>query len=274
MKSVRYPYIVLTLIACMSHWDVCFADAPIILAHRGGAHEYEENTMEGFRTCYEQGIRGYETDIRMTKDGVLVILHDDSLDRTHDATGAIEHKTIEELQGVVTKKGQKLLFLDEFLDYFSDKPGVYIELEMKTSNKKLYPDPRIQEYCQKLHAAAVKKKHKDSEYIFTSFDERPLRAIHEIDPKAPMSLIASKPCSSEFIARAKAVGADRIACQLKGTTRVAVEEAHKNGLKVNCWPGHRVADYFLAIGLGVDVHCTDIPTAVFDVHRRLPDIKN
>jgi len=246
------------------------ADKPLILAHRGGAYEFEENTMEGFRACYERGIRGFETDVRLTKDGVLVILHDDSLDRTHNATGAVEHKTVAELKDVTTKKGQKLLFLDEFLIYFADKPGVYIELEMKTSNKELYPDARIAEYCQKLFQSAEFAKPNGSTYVYSSFDERPLKAIETLDDQAPLSLIAGKPCSAEFIERAKAIGADRIACQLKGTSRTAVELAHKNHLMVNGWPGRSAEDYYLAIGLGLDVHCTDIPTVIQTVKEKLP----
>lgn len=246
-----------------------FAEGPIILAHRGGAYEFEENTMEGFRACYERGIRGFETDVRMTKDGVLVILHDDSLDRTHNATGPVEHKTAAELKDVVTKKGQKMLFLDELLEYFADKPGVYIELEMKIKNKKLYPDEVIDDYCKKIYAAAEARKPEGSTYVYSSFDERPLKAIHALDSKAPMSLIASKPCSAEFIERAKLVGADRIACQLKGTSREDIEAAHKNGIGVNCWPGRADEDYLLARGLGADVHCTDIPTVIQGVKEKL-----
>ncbi len=242
---------------------------PIILAHRGGAHEFEENTMEGFRACYERGIRGFETDVRMTKDGVLVILHDDTLDRTHNATGPVEHKTAAELRDVVTKKGQKMLLLEELLDYFADKPGVYIEWEMKTKNRSLYPDERIANYCQKLYAAAEKRKATGSTYVYSSFDERPLQAIDVLAPDAPMSLIASQPCSAEFIQRAKEVGADRIACQMNGTSRAAVAEAHKAGLLVNGWPGRGAQDYHLAIGLGLDVHCTDVPVAVIGVRERL-----
>lgn len=243
---------------------------PIILAHRGGSYEFEENTMEAFGSSYEKGVRGFETDVRMTKDGVLVILHDDSLDRTYDAKGAVEAMTAAELKSVASKKGQKFLFLDEFLGYFADRPGCYIELEMKTSNKGLYPDGRIEEYCRKLHAEAEARRPEGSTYVYSSFDERPLKAIHALDPKAPMSLIAGKPCSAEFIRKAKEVGADRIACQLNGTSRAAVEEAHKEGLQVNAWPGHKVEDYYLAVGLGIDVHCTDIPTAVLDASRKLP----
>ncbi len=246
------------------------APKPLILAHRGGAYEYEENTMEGFRACYEAGIRGFETDVRMTKDGVLVILHDDSLDRTHHGTGPIEQMTSEELKSITTKKGQKFLFLEEFLSYFDDKPGVYIELEMKTKNKELYPDGRIEEYCLKLHEAAKLHHPKGSNYIFTSFDERPLKAIHAIDPTASMAYIASKPLSEEFIAKAKELNANHIACQLNGTSRAMVEDAQKQGFKVNCWPGRSTQDYYLAIGLGVDVSCTDIPVQIQTLKESLP----
>ncbi|PQO27773.1 glycerophosphodiester phosphodiesterase [Blastopirellula marina] len=269
----RLPLALLLLASLFPSSNLLFAaeKGPIIMAHRGGAREFEENTMEGFRNCYERGIRGFETDIRMTKDGVLVVLHDDSLDRTHKGSGAIEEKTAAELKEVVTKKGQKFLFLDELLEYFADKPGVYLELEMKTSNKKLYPDERIAEYCQKLHQAAQKQKPEGSTYVFTSFDERPLKEIHALDPAAPILLIASKPCSQEFIERAKQLGAGRIGCRLEGTSREAVKEAQKNGLIVSCWPGHSVEDYYMALGLGISIHCTDIPMVIQSVKEKLPE---
>ncbi len=245
-------------------------EKPLILAHRGGAYEYEENTMEGFRACYDRGLRGFETDVRMTKDGILVILHDDTLNRTHNATGSVEHMTAAELKEVTTKKGQKMLFLDELLHYLADKPGMYVELEMKTSNKELYPDARIEEYCRKLYDAAQAKKPATSQYLFTSFDERPLVAIRALDAKTPMAIIASKPLTEEFIQRAERLEATHIACQLKGTSRAAVEEAHKKGYFVNCWPGRAVEDYYLAIGLGIDVHCTDIPVAIQSTKEKLP----
>ncbi len=245
---------------------------PLILAHRGGAHEYEENTMEAFRASYERGIRAFETDIRMTKDGVLVVLHDDSLDRTHHGSGAIESQNAADIKDVVTKKGEKLLFLEDLLNYFADKPGVYIELEMKTSNKNLYPDSRIDEYTKKLHALATPKKPEGSQYLFTSFDKRPLEAIRKLDAKAPMAFIKGQPLTPEFIAEAKAVGATHIACKLSGTTRDAVIEAHKQGLKVNVWPGRTIDDYYLARGLGVDVHCTDVPNYIISVKEYLDGV--
>lgn len=248
------------------------SNGPIILAHRGGAHEFEENTMEAFIATYERGIRAYETDIRMTKDGVLVILHDDSFNRTHNATGAVEEKTADEIREITTKKGQKMLFLEELLQYLADKPGMYVELEMKTSNKTLYPDHRIEQYCQNLHALAKKYQPAGSYYLFTSFDERPLKAIRQLDAEAPLAFIAGKPLTDDFIEKCLELDAKHLACRLSGTTRDAVQKAQKAGLLVNCWPGHSVADYLLGVGLGVDVSCTDIPVAVFDFHENMPPV--
>lgn len=234
----------------------------LLYAHRGGAHEFEENTMEGFRGCYDQGIRGFETDIRMTKDGHLVLLHDDSLDRTHNATGPVEHKTAAELREVTTKKGQKFLFLDEFLDYLADKPGFYLELEMKTSNKDLYPNERAAELATKLYQQTKAKEPEGSFYYFTSFDERPLKAIKSVDSGANLLLITGGPCTPEFVQRALALGVKRVGCRMEGTSRADVKAAQKAGLAVNGWPGHTLQDYHLAVGLGVDAICTDIPLAI------------
>ncbi|HVJ86462.1 MAG TPA: glycerophosphodiester phosphodiesterase family protein [Caulifigura sp.] len=234
----------------------------LLFAHRGGAFEFEENTMEGFRGCYEKGLRGFETDVRMTKDGQLIILHDEKLDRTHNGSGIVEHKTAGELRSITTKKGQKFLFLSELLDYFADKPGVYLELEMKSGNKDLYPDARLEEYCRKLHAAAMARQPVGSEYYFTSFDERPLRIMRKLDPEAKLLLITGKECSPEFVQQAKEIGVQRIGCRMEGTSRAAVKAAQKAGLKVNGWPGHTLQDYHLAVGLGVDAICSDIPVTI------------
>ena len=268
---VHFSRIVLVALGCLAigHSALAQESGPLVMAHRGGAHEFEENTLASFRTCYEKGIRGFETDVRMTKDGVLVILHDDSLDRTHKGSGPVESQTAAELKEVVSKKGEPLLFLDQLLDYFADKPGVYLELEMKVGNKSLYPDERVRELCRVLHRAAEAKKPRTSIYAYTSFDERPLKEIRSLDENAQTLMIVGKPLSDEMIQRAKTLKVNYIGCQLSGTSRTLVKEAQKQGFKVNCWPGHTVDDYFLSLGLGVNVHCTDIPMAVLKVKDKL-----
>jgi len=234
-----------------------------VFAHRGGSFEQDENTLAAFKASYKKGLRGFETDVRMTKDGFLVILHDDHLDRTCNGTGHVEERNAQELRQIKTKKtGQPLLFLDTLLDYFSDKPGLYLELEMKTGNKALYPDERLEEYCQRVYDATIIKRPKESTYVFTSFDTRPLKILKQRYPDADLLLTSSDPCNEQMIIRALKLGIQRVGCTMDGTSRAAVKAAQAAGLKVTGWPGHTLEDYLLGVGLGLDAICTDIPVAV------------
>jgi len=242
----------------------------LLFAHRGGALEFDENSLRGFGSCYERGLRGFETDVRMTQDGELVILHDDSLDRTHQGSGPVEQKSASELRGIVSKQGEPLLFLDELLAYFADKPGVYLELEMKTGNRTLYPDDRLRTYCEKLRDAAFARRPEGSSYVFTSADERTLRMMRQVEPDADMLYIINAPCSAQAVAKAQELGAKRLGVRMDRSSRESVRQAQDAGLIVSGWPGRTLADYHLGVGLGLDAICCDVPVAVQawkDVHE-------
>lgn len=260
MNAIRITLISMAMLAACSG---SAQQKGLVFAHRGGAREFEENTLAAFRGSYEKGVRGFETDVRMTKDGALVILHDDQLERTYNGTGRVEEMTADELRQFKTKKtGQPFLFLSELLDYFADKPGIYGEFEMKTGDLEAYPDTRLEEYCQKLHDAVMARQPKGSIYVFTSFDKRPLKMIKRRYPDAELLLITGGPCCDQIIQQAQELGIKRIGCHNEGTSRAAVRAAQKAGLKVTGWPGTNLEDYLLGIGLGFDAICTDIPVAI------------
>jgi glycerophosphoryl diester phosphodiesterase len=261
MKKYLFTLVITAITPC---WSLQAEEKMTFhFAHRGGAHEYEENTLHAFKSTYDKGIRGYELDVRMTKDGELVVLHDDSLDRTHHGSGPVENLTADEAKDIRSKKqNEPLLFLDTLLAYLHDKPGMYVEFEMKTSNKTLYPDTRIEEYAAKIHQKVTAHVPQGSTYIFTSFDQRPLVAVKKINPQADIMLIKGGPLTPELMEAAKAIGSQRIAAKMEGTTRLAVKEAQKQGFIVTGWPGHNLKDYFLGVGLGVDAICSDVPVLV------------
>ena len=92
-----------------------------LFSHRGGRMENDENTLKAFKASYDAGYRGFETDIRMTKDGELVITHDSSLERTTNGKGVVEDHTKTEIMQLQTKQGNKMIFLDELLVFLQDK---------------------------------------------------------------------------------------------------------------------------------------------------------
>lgn len=234
-------------------------------SHRGGRMEYDENTISAFEASYKAGYRGYETDIRMTKDGKLVILHDSNLTRTTDTEGVVELMTEAQIRKAQTKKGNRVMFLDELMDWLDSKGDVtYVEFELKTSPVELYPEERLREYCDKLYERVMRNKPARATYLFTSGDYRGLRYLQQKHPGVQMLLITGKPCNDETIALCKAMGIDRLGATMDGTSRSAVKKAHEQGLIVSLWPGQSTADAMLGVYLGADFLCTDIPVEVKD----------
>ncbi len=259
MKALRLIALFVCMIATL---DTAAQEQEIrVFAHRGGRMEHDENTLSAFQASWNAGYRGFETDIRMTRDGALVICHDNTLDRTTNGTGTVEEKTEAEIRSLQTKQGNKVLFLDELLAFFKGKPGLYVEFEMKT-DETLYPEARLAEYCDKLYRMVKAAEPADAQFLFTSFDYRALRYLQAKYPGIDLLLISSKPCNDETIGLCKAMGVKRMGVTMNGTSREAVKKAHKEGLVVSLWPGQSVEDFMLGAYLGCDYMCTDIPIKV------------
>ena len=230
-----------------------------VLGHRGGRYEFDENTLSAFVESYRNGVRSYETDLRLTADNDLVVSHDASLKRTCGVEVIVEQSTRQELQQHKTLKGNPILFIDQLVDFFSDKDIHYVEWEMKT---KEYTPEQLAIYCDKLYNAVMPHKPEGALYIFSSFDERALQTMLTLHPDSERMYITANPVSEEVIKKAQDLSLRRVGCSLNGTSRNAMKAAHEAGLIVNLWPGKSVEDFQLALALGSDIACTDIPVAV------------
>jgi glycerophosphoryl diester phosphodiesterase len=232
-----------------------------IHAHRGGMLEYEENTINALKETYERGIRGYEIDIRQTKDGKLVLLHDASLLRSVGIDRPIEYLTLNEIRKLRTKQGNTIPTLEEVLDFFNDEEEVYVEFEMKTNNP-MYDEATLKRYCDQLCDKIYAAKPPTSTYVLTSFDKRPLKYLKENRPKTELMLIKSEGLSENLLQEANELGIKRVACRIDGTTRGMVQHAKEEGFTVCLWPGTSVEDFLLGVALGGDHLCTDVPLAI------------
>ena len=242
-----------------------------VIGHRGGRYEFEENTLAAFKGSYAQGVRAYETDIRLTKDGELVVIHDSSLKHMADVDMDVEKSTREQIEKVRTKQGNPILFLDVLADYFSTTEILYIEWEMKSNN---YTEEQLKTYCDKVYQTVMSKRPATALYVFSSFDHRALRIMKERHPDAECMLITGDPVSEQTIATTKSLGLRRMACGVDGTSRAAVKQAHKEGFIINLWPGGSIEDFQLALALGADIACTDYPVKVLQfISEKMPWIK-
>ena len=235
---------------------------PRLVAHRGGRYEVEENTLPAFASALEAGITGYELDVHITADGEYVIMHDSNVSRMCGSDGVIEKMTLAELRALKTLKGNLIPTLGEVLALFNRYEGIYVEFEMKTTSKDLYPENLLHKYAEDVVAAVYAAKPANSLYLCTSFDTRVLCYIHNRYPEVPLGYITAEGCTEKTRAIAATIGTNRLMCHRAKTTLVDMEAAHKEGMLINLWPNGSVEDVRLSYALGADYICTDIPRKV------------
>ena len=100
----------------------------LVVAHRGASAQAPENTLEAFRLGIEQGADALELDVRLSADGIAVVIHDPTIDRTTNGTGAVAGLSLEELQRSDAGGGARIPTLRAVLDSF---PSIPILLEVK-----------------------------------------------------------------------------------------------------------------------------------------------
>ena len=231
---------------------------PLVQAHRGGRHEYDDNALGGFKMCLSRGIKGFELDVRYTKDCVLVVMHDSGLSRTTNGEGNVEDTTFSDLCKLRLKKSsEQVPALSEVLMMMSGREDVFIEIEMKAYPSDFYTPYVLEDYCRRLSDMA-KILMKPGTYAFTCFNEKTLATMRKVDPDAPIGLIVGSPLEDAHIAKAKELGCCSVAPRV-GTTKEMVEKAHRAGLTVCLWMCQDKATWDECAAIGADRVTTDFP---------------
>ena len=132
----------------MNYWTLS-KDNIWVAAHRGFSKKYPENTMLAFKEAVALGVDQLELDVHMSKDGELVIIHDKTVDRTTNGTGAVKDMTLAELKALdaggwkgVEFEGLKIPTFREFMELIKDHPTMTIDVELK-----VYPTEGQEEYA-------------------------------------------------------------------------------------------------------------------------------
>jgi glycerophosphoryl diester phosphodiesterase len=162
-------------------------DKSLILGHRGACGYAPENTLEAFRLALSQGADGYELDVHMTKDGELVVIHDESVDRTTDGTGLVRDLTLAEIKaldascGMDAYRGAKIPTLREALELVRDTHHT-VNVEIKT-DEWFYPE--LEEKC----LALVQELGMEDRIIYSSFNHFTLQKIRALKPDAKTGML-------------------------------------------------------------------------------------
>lgn len=232
------------------------------IAHRGFKGAYPENTMLAYEKAIETGADGIEFDVHLTKDGELVIIHDETLERTTDGKGLVKDKTLRELKKLNASKGnlscevQTIPTLREYFDFAKNK-DIITNIELKTSiityegiEKKVYD--LINEHGMK------------DKIIISSFNHNSLIRIKEIDREIKCGVLESsrlyKPW--EYV---KNMGMEYFHPLNFTVNKEIAEKFLENNIGLNIWFGKADYDFSKCLDLNPTGLITDFPDRVSDL---------
>ncbi len=231
-----------------------------VFAHRGASAYAPENTLPAFALAMEQGADGIELDIHLSRDGELVVIHDELLDRTTNGTGPVGEHTLAELRGLCADNGMdgfaeaRIPTLREVLALV--KPGnMLVNIELKTG---ILWYQGIEEKA----LALVRGMGMQDRVIWSSFNHYSVREVRRLDPTARTAwLFSDVICEVEQLAAAQGVNGLHPAlyhtqmADLLGTYLAS-------GLDLRVWTVNGEAELRRLMAAGADVITNDPPLAL------------
>lgn len=221
---------------------------PKIIAHRGVSAHAPENTMAAFQLALDMGADGIELDAMLSKEGEIVVIHDDRVDRTTNGTGAVRDLTLAELQSLDAGGGERIPSLKQVLNRFSGQFLINIELKNYASIFDNLP----------LKVADLIKAYEDVQsIIISSFNPFNLPRFHRRCPEIPLGLLTDKNKAKHWLWRLFKF--DALHPHYSDVDATLVSALHARGRQVNVWTVDDPAEIIRLVGLGVDSIITNDP---------------
>jgi len=228
---------------------------PLVIAHRGSSGERPENTFPAFERAIEQSADMIETDLHLSRDGIVMIHHDAELVRLGEQ-GEIRDRTASELAAMNAAPGvslaEKMPTLLELLDGFGER--VQFNLELKVGLNDI-----AYEGLEELVVSAVEARGLMPRMLFSSFYDAVLTRLRERSAAARIALLVSPRAPVAIFERAAGVFAEAINPDVRLVTQKLVEEAHAAGLRVYPYTANESAEMARLLDCGVDGIITNHP---------------
>ena len=163
-----------------------------IWAHRGCSQRYPENTLLAFEKAAQiNGLAGIELDIQLSKDGHMVVIHDEKVDRTTDGVGYVRDYTLAELKALHIDAGEgrieRIPSLEETLDLLESVMKSRLRLNIELKNSKFPYEGMEQKVVDLVHIRGLWKS-----VIYSSFSALSLEKLHMIDEEAELGILDRK----------------------------------------------------------------------------------
>lgn len=246
---------------------------PAVVAHRGASAGHPENTLESYQAALDAGADVIECDVRMTRDGVAVIMHDEDVSRTTDGEGFVHELTLTELKRLDASRGAgpkaQIPTLREVLELLDGRAGVDVEIKNM---------PGEHSFDSPAEAAAEAAVRLLDEVAFTgpalccSFNWLSIEKVRELDPAIPTGFLTIAPIDPwAALVYARSNGHAYVLPQAPALYEVDpafVQEAHRDGVLVGTWVVDDAEALARLFEMGVDAVATNDPETAVPVRDR------
>ena len=234
---------------------------PLVIAHRGYRGKYPENTLAAFNGAVDAGARMIELDVTLTKDRKLVVIHDDTLDRTTNGAGQVGGHLLSALKRLdagswfdTRFKNERLPELEEVFDAVGGRASLNIEIKSSAYEAEQPSDAIEKQVLDLIHS-----KNCEDSVIISSFNYDVLKNVRRLDTRLPVSIISREKPGKKTLAKYRALDLFSWHPDRGIVTRRDVEEMHKEQIAVFPYTVNAPKDADRLIHMGVDGIFTDDP---------------
>jgi len=174
---------------------------PLIIAHRGVSARYPENTLAAFRAAVTAGAHMIELDVNLSRDRQLVVIHDETVDRTTNGSGAVRNLPMEQIRGLdagnwfdTQFQGERVPTLGQVLDAIKGQLLVNIEIKPEAFEAHGPPDA-----VERQVLALVREKAMVAEVLISSFEWQLLERMRRLDPAIALGLLSDAPADDSLL---------------------------------------------------------------------------
>lgn len=223
----------------------------LTIAHRGASGDYPENTLRAFVEAVEAGADMCEFDVRMSRGGEVVVIHDATVDRTTGGRGTVAAMDLAALKRLdagarfgSSFRGERIPTLDEVAAVLGERCAMDVELKARGLERTV---------CE-----IIRRRGAADTAVVSSFDWDQLKTVGEAEPGTKLALLGDKDPAA-MVEAASAMRAYAIAPRFNLVSPGLCAEAHRRGLKVLTWTVDRRRAMRRFIAAGVDGIMTNYP---------------
>ncbi|MBL0013870.1 MAG: glycerophosphodiester phosphodiesterase [Flavobacterium sp.] len=219
------------------------------IGHRGAKGHAPENTLISFQKAIELGVDGIELDVHLTSDNHVVVIHDESVDRTTSGTGLVNSLTLDALKSLRIDNLYEIPMLQEVLNFIDKKIFVNIELKGKNTAKPV---------ADLIERYVLEKNWTYNHFLVSSFDWNALQEVRSLSPNIAIGVLTETDLKLA-IDFAKFTNAKSVHPYFQLLTMENVKQMHQDGFQVFPWTVNAQEDIHKIKSMKVNGIISDFP---------------